>query len=291
MLTGPAVVVRSAIVDPERAPAKMLTASESIGAEDIFLYRPHYTGIAKLSGISDRHLLFVHVGFPVPAECRIGNAELNHCVETGNITVIPANTEWNAVVGEGAEGVVVAIPKTRLAVAAAHSVGSAVIIEPKLRSKDPVLLSIIRDMTINYQSGRMDRGAWHTAVDELADHLALSYSAPGAKQGRGRLAPETMARINDYLERRLDQSLAIDDVADVAKQTRSNFPRVFRRTIGMSPHQYIMRLRLRRARRLMEQGCPLAEVAVATGFSDQSHLTNWLRRIYGTTPGRLFAHR
>ena len=290
MLTGAAVTVRSAIVAPERAPAKMLAASESTGAEDIFLYRPHYTGIAKLSGISDRHLLFVNVGPLVPAECRIGNAELNHRVETGNITVIPADTEWNAVVGAG-ECIVVAIPKTRLAVAAARSVGSSVTIEPRLRSKDPVLLSIVRDMTTYCQPGRMERGAWHTAVDELADHLSVSYSALEAKQGRGKLAPETMARMNDYLERRLDRSLAIDDLADVAKQTRSHFPRVFRRTIGMSPHQYIMRLRLRRARRLIEERWPLAEVAIATGFSDQSHLTNCLRRIYGTTPGRLFAHR
>jgi hypothetical protein len=58
-------------------------------------------------------------------------------------------------------------------------------------------------MTINCQLGRAERGAWHTAVDELADHLSVSYSALGAKQGRGRLAPETMTRINDYLERRL----------------------------------------------------------------------------------------
>ena len=117
MLIGAAAAVRSAIVAPVRAPAKMLTASESTGAEDVFLYHPHYTGTAKLSGISDRHLLFVNVGRPVPAECRIGNAELSHCVETGNITVIPADTEWNAVVGAG-ECIVVAIPKTRLAVAA-----------------------------------------------------------------------------------------------------------------------------------------------------------------------------
>ena len=56
-----------------------------------------------------------------------------------------------------------------------------------------------------------------------------------------------MARINDYVERRLERLLAIDDLADVAKQKRSHFARLFRRTIGMSPHQHIMRLRLRRA--------------------------------------------
>jgi len=166
MLTGAAIAVMNTIVSPERGPAKMLTASESTGAEDVFLYYPRYTGTTRLSGVSDRHLLFVNVGPPVPAECRIGSAKLDHCVETGNITVIPADTEWNAVVGAG-ECVVVAIPKMGLAVAAARSVGSAVTIEPRLRSKDPALLSIVRDMTINCQSRRIERGAWHTAVDEL----------------------------------------------------------------------------------------------------------------------------
>ena len=50
----------------------MLTAPESTGADDVFLYHPHYTGIAKLSGINDWHLLVVNVGPPVPEACRIG---------------------------------------------------------------------------------------------------------------------------------------------------------------------------------------------------------------------------
>jgi hypothetical protein len=79
MLTGASVAVRSAIVAPERAPAKMLTALESTEAEDVFLYRPHYAGIANLSGISDRHLLFFNVGPPVPAERRIGTPSMWSC--------------------------------------------------------------------------------------------------------------------------------------------------------------------------------------------------------------------
>jgi AraC family transcriptional regulator len=119
------------------------------------------------------------------------------------------------------------------------------------------------------------------------DHFLANYGTPDQPPGRGTLAPPVVAAINRFVAAHLHERISIDELADVAGQTRSHFPRLFRRTLGVSPHQYVMRLRLRRAKMLIAQGCALAEAADEAGFSDQSHLTNWLRRIYGTTPGQL----
>ena len=65
----------------------------------------------------------------------------------------------------------------------------------------------------------------------------------------------------------------------------SHLVRVFRREYGLPPHRYVVGRRLDRARRLLLDGVPVAEVAARTGFHDQSHLTRHFRALLGTTPG------
>jgi AraC family transcriptional regulator len=65
---------------------------------------------------------------------------------------------------------------------------------------------------------------------------------------------------------------------------------MFTRTIGMTPHRYIVCLRLRRAIELVREGqSGLAEIAARTGFADQSHLSRWVRRVHGVTLTQLAA--
>jgi AraC-like DNA-binding protein len=64
----------------------------------------------------------------------------------------------------------------------------------------------------------------------------------------------------------------------------SHLVRVFRREYGLPPHRYLVGRRLDRARRLLLDGTPIADVAVLTGFHDQSHLTRHFRALLGTTP-------
>ena len=102
-----------------------------------------------------------------------------------------------------------------------------------------------------------------------------------------RLSPDAVRRLNSYLDVHLAQTVPLATLAEVVGEGRSNFPRLFRRSFGISPHQYLVRLRLRRARRLVAAGCPIAEAAFDAGFAHQSHFTNWLRRLYGITPGSI----
>jgi AraC family transcriptional regulator len=63
------------------------------------------------------------------------------------------------------------------------------------------------------------------------------------------------------------------------------FSSEFKRVTGMSPHRYLMTVRVERAKRMLQQREPIAEVAVACGFSHQEHLTNVFRRFTSVTPG------
>ncbi len=79
--------------------------------------------------------------------------------------------------------------------------------------------------------------------------------------------------------------LTIDDLARESGASRYAVYRAFHAEYGLPPSDYQRQLRLRRARALIAAGEPIGEVAAATGFADQSHLTRWFTRCFGLTPG------
>ena len=67
--------------------------------------------------------------------------------------------------------------------------------------------------------------------------------------------------------------------------------RAFRSTVGQSPHQYVVTRRVELARRMLrDTQTPIADIALMTGFSSQSHLSNWFRRIVGVSPAAYRRH-
>jgi AraC-like DNA-binding protein/quercetin dioxygenase-like cupin family protein len=79
---------------------------------------------------------------------------------------------------------------------------------------------------------------------------------------------------------------SLESLAAEAAVTPFHLVRAFTRTIGMSPHQYVVQLRIDRARHLLAAGTPPSLVAAMTGFADQSHLTTQFKRHLGITPAR-----
>lgn len=65
-----------------------------------------------------------------------------------------------------------------------------------------------------------------------------------------------------------------------------HFIRSFRTVVGMPPHAYQLHVRIARAKTLLRQGSSIAQTAFATGFADQSHLTNRFKAVLGITPGQ-----
>ena len=67
--------------------------------------------------------------------------------------------------------------------------------------------------------------------------------------------------------------------------------RLFNSQMGIPPHAYLDSVRIRQARRLLTLGRPILEVALATGFADQSHFTRRFKRTVGVPPGDFVKHR
>jgi len=179
---------------------------------------------------------------------------------------------------------------------------------------DPdVIAELSRDVPIGGGDAEFDRPVAHDA--NLARHVRLLFAqmtAPAPQRdallreqlllsvlagalhapcGHPDDAPDAIraarARIDD------DPAIAVS-LLDLAQETglsRFQVLRGFARVTGLTPHAYQLQRRIALARRLIAQGLPLAEVAAACGFADQSHMTRQFVRKYGVSPGMVAAAR
>jgi AraC-like DNA-binding protein len=92
--------------------------------------------------------------------------------------------------------------------------------------------------------------------------------------------------VRHYLEAHYMDNPSLETLAQIAGLSPFHFVRVFRQATGLPPHTYLTQLRINRAKAQLQAGDPIADVAAATGFSDQSHLTRRFKRIVGVTPGQ-----
>ena len=107
------------------------------------------------------------------------------------------------------------------------------------------------------------------------------------------LPPHAEARVLAHIRAHLGESLSLSNLAAVAGFSTSHFARAFRTSVGETPHRFIVRQRVERARELLRAGngeVSLGEAAFQLGFSSQSHFTRCFRAMYGTTPGE-FLHK
>lgn len=103
-----------------------------------------------------------------------------------------------------------------------------------------------------------------------------------------RMGLHAMRLLDDYIESNLAADMRIEDLAALAGMSRFHFARVFRATVGTTPHRYVLERRLERARSLLKTTeVAVRDVALTTGFADQSHLTRLIKRRFGVTPGVL----
>jgi AraC-like DNA-binding protein len=102
---------------------------------------------------------------------------------------------------------------------------------------------------------------------------------------RGGLPPKIAQRIVEYIESHLDKKLTLEDLALRVGYSVHHFAHAFGQSMGMPPHQYVLMRRIERVDLLMQDtDLPLSEIALRTGFADQSHMGRHYRRIRGVVP-------
>ena len=107
----------------------------------------------------------------------------------------------------------------------------------------------------------------------------------GVQQFTGGLSGKKLGQVMALIAENYESDLSLADLAGVAGMSTFHFAREFKRTTGTTPHQYLIKFRVERAKALLTGSeIPLVEVSSRSGFSHQSHFTRLFRRLTGTTP-------
>jgi len=129
---------------------------------------------------------------------------------------------------------------------------------------------------------------WPEAVVHSQPRLSmLSFmpmpEAPDAS--RGGLSPTMRHRVCDFIESHISEKISLDALSTMAGLSPHHFARAFQQSLGMPPHRYLLRRRLEHVEQMLrDTQLPLSHIALAVGFSDQSHLNRHFRRLTGMSP-------
>ncbi|MBU1611475.1 MAG: AraC family transcriptional regulator, partial [Proteobacteria bacterium] len=98
--------------------------------------------------------------------------------------------------------------------------------------------------------------------------------------------PRAIALAREIIEDRYAEDLSLQALAQETAKSPFHLARIFAAQHGMPPHAYQTQVRVNRAAAQLSSPASLADIAAATGFADQSHLTRWFKRYRGVTPGQ-----
>ena len=97
--------------------------------------------------------------------------------------------------------------------------------------------------------------------------------------------PKEIEKACAFMEQHFADRIYLDQICRYAGLSKSTLLRAFTRSKGVTPYSYLENIRIGKAKKLLEQGVPPIEAAMQTGFSDQSHFTNYFNRFIGLAPG------
>jgi AraC family transcriptional regulator len=134
------------------------------------------------------------------------------------------------------------------------------------------------------RGGRLYAQSLSVALAAYLEHR-FSLRARGDRSHK-RFSHSQVKRLIDYIAANLASDLSLSDLADLVQMSPRQFFRFFSSTFGGTPHQYLLKERVRRAKELLSGGSLPVDVAYSLGFSNQSHFTQVFRKMTGTSPGR-----
>jgi AraC family transcriptional regulator len=270
-------------------PPTLFETNSPPGESGVSVLRTRFEQGANFSATPGQHLIFLQVSERLRIECSIGGRTLGHEPRAGSIAICPAGMDCSAQTDSSMDSLVIAIKPEYLTLATAEHSAIDAQLNECLSGYDQTLFSTARllasESANGYPNGPLH---WNDTVNSFIDQVVFSHTSVPKTPARGRLSRPVLQKIRDYILANLAEPIEVADLAALAGKSAFHFSRIFTRSVGMTPHHYVVHLRLQAALRHIRDGrMSLAEIAADTGFSDQSHLSRWIRRVHGAAPSQL----
>ncbi len=246
-------------------------------------------GIVEFAG-SPRVVISLHVGPSVLVDCRRDGVRYRGTNVHGDLEIIPPNLGGTWEIKSRDTALVIGL-KLRLLERIVSESGSdygKLKVLNRFQARDSQIehigWALKAEMESGYPCGRayMDALATALAINIVRNHSSFAHVSPRVASP---MSGRKLKTVLGYIEDNLDRDLGLEEIACAVGLSVSHFKTLFRKSLGLPPHQYLIRRRVERAAMQLRNGnAPIGQIALENGFCHQSHLALHMRRVLGVTP-------
>lgn len=209
----------------------------------------------------------------------------------GSVTIAPMDLHRQYRWDEGIEAIQLSLESELVSNAAPELLNpDQVELIPYSYIHDPLIHQLGISLKIELEKSETESKLYaDSAATFLAVHLLRHYTVhkPTRDAHSGGLSRRQLRQTKDYIQEHLGQDIHLDEISNHLGLSRYYFCRLFKQSTGISPYQYVIHCRVERAKQLLKgKQQSLGEIAVACGFTHQSHFHRHFKRLTGITPKR-----
>lgn len=237
------------------------------------------------------HILSVHLSHAIKLEHRSDSDWQSDRLNPQDMCLTPNGTAFQARWQDVAESIVIKLDDNWLkSIAADILLTDSFELTLQRAKQDKLLfylvLTLRNEVANNYESGRI---YYDSVLNSLGIHLVSKYGVrkQATEEQESGLSKAKLEQAIAFIRQNYTRKLKLADIAEVTGLSEFYFDRLFKKSTGYTPHQYLTQYRIDRAKQLLrKKDLTATQIAKLCGFSNQSYFTKQFRQIVGTTPLR-----
>jgi AraC family transcriptional regulator len=270
-------------------PQEPVLSSQQINWQGLALLEFNHSSYRTSEHVNEYHLIAISLSRVLSQELRIDGQKYHGIQNIGEISIVPAELTRSATWTGNAEFILLTLSSKFVQEVAGELINPHIVeLLPQHAIQDPLIyqsaLSLRQDIQAGHPTGKL---FGESVATMLVSRLLQKYAVHRPKQlsTEEGLSNYVLRNVLEYIQTRLDQDLSIADLAEAAGMSLYYFIRLFKKSMHITPRQYIIQQRVERAKMLLRsRELSISEISGQCGFTNQSHLTNVFHQLTKTTP-------
>lgn len=275
----------------ERAAHRLRASSEGLDWHHLVMLDFHEPPFSATFPPARDHLLLYLRRGTVRISSRVGGVRRDTTFYPGQLNLVPANAEVVVTTEDDLDCLHLYVSADMVADVFQElrcAAGDRLV--PKFALQDQLLAGLVQacatEMTAPtaLSSAYVEHLSWAIAAQLV--RTCSSQAPPPAPELQGQIPTAKLSAVDEYIRAHLAHDIGVTDMAKAAGYSPVHFARLFRKSVGMPPYRYLQERRVEAVRSALYSPARLADIAAATGFCNQEHMTRVFREFHGITPGR-----